>query len=90
MTASEPKPRRTAGAFDIRMVIAALIGVYGIVLTGLGLFGASDAELDRAGGMNVNLWAGLGMIVVSAVFVAWTMVRPIVVSREPSDGDGRA
>lgn len=83
MATTEPKQRRTAGAFDVRMVIAALIGIYGLVLLGVGLFGASDADLDRAGGWNVNLWSGIGMIVVSVAFAAWTRWRPIVVPADP-------
>ena len=34
-----------AGAFDIRIFIASLIGIYGIVLVIVGLIGPSDAEL---------------------------------------------
>lgn len=85
MATSQPKQRHTAGAFDIRTVISALIGVYGLVLLGLGLFNASDAELDRADGLNVNLWAGIGMIVVSVIFIAWAQLRPIVVPDEEPD-----
>ena len=88
MATSDPKTRRTVGAFDIRLVIGALIGVYGIVLFCLGLFNASDAELDRADGMNVNLWAGLGMIVVSSALAIWALQRPIVVPPQSADEDG--
>ena len=77
---SSPTSRRTAGLFDIRVIIGALLGLYGIVLTLLGLFAVSDADLDRGGGLNINLWAGLGMLAVSIAFVAWARLRPIVVS----------
>lgn len=82
MASTPTRKRRTAGAFDIRVVIAALIGLYGIVLVCMGLFNATDAELDRADGLNVNLWAGIGMIVVAIAFVAWARIRPIVVPPE--------
>ncbi|MDN5852268.1 MAG: hypothetical protein L0K86_05345 [Actinomycetia bacterium] len=82
MASTPTRGRRTAGAFDIRVVIAALIGLYGIVLVCLGLFNATDAELARADGLNVNLWAGIGMVVVAAAFVLWARVRPIVVPPE--------
>ncbi|HLR85869.1 MAG TPA: hypothetical protein VK059_13015 [Nocardioidaceae bacterium] len=84
MSSTSTRRRRTAGAFDIRVVIAALIGLYGIVLVCMGLFNATDAELDRADGLNVNLWAGIGMIVVAAAFVIWARVRPIVVPDDES------
>lgn len=78
--------KRTAGAFDIRYIIAALIGIYGIVLVLLGLFNATDAELNRADGMNVNLWAGFGMIVVAALFAIWAKAKPTIV---PADGESQ-
>jgi drug/metabolite transporter (DMT)-like permease len=68
-----------AGAFDIRTFIALLIGIYGVVLIIMGLFGTSDAELARTDDFNINLWAGIGMVVVAAVFQAWAMMRPVVV-----------
>jgi hypothetical protein len=76
----ESTGKKTAGAFDIRVIIAMLIGLYGVVLVVTGLFATSDADLEKADGININLWAGLGMVAVSAVFVVWSRVRPIVVA----------
>jgi hypothetical protein len=69
--------RHTAGAFDIRNFIGGLIGIYGVILVAMGLFG--DRALDKTGGVNANLWAGLVMVVVAAVFMTWARLRPIVV-----------
>ncbi len=71
------KPR--VGLFDIRLVIGGLIGAYGVILTLLGLFNASDAELARGDGVNINLWAGLGMIVFAVVLAVWARLRPVIV-----------
>jgi drug/metabolite transporter (DMT)-like permease len=71
--------KKTAGAFDIRIIIAMLIGLYGVVLVVTGLVATSDAALDKADGVNINLWAGLGMAAVAAVFFVWARLRPIVV-----------
>ncbi len=71
-----------AGAFDIRIFIASLIGIYGVVLVIVGLVGPSDAELEKSGGLNINLWAGLGMIIMSAAFVLWSRLRPVVVPED--------
>jgi hypothetical protein len=79
---------RQAGAFDIRTFIALLIGVYGVVLVVVGLVGTSEEELARAGGVNVNLWAGLGMLVFAACFLAWARLRPVVVPDRPEDDEG--
>lgn len=85
---SEPTVRKgrdshPARVFDIRTFIAMLIGIYGVVLVVTGIVATSDRDLDRAGGVNVNLWAGIGMVVVAALFQAWAMWRPILVPDDP-------
>ena len=74
--------RHTAGAFDIRNIIGGLIGVYGVILTLMGLFG--DQELDKTGDVNANLWAGLVMLVFGVAFLAWARIRPVVVPEHPA------
>jgi hypothetical protein len=64
--------------FDLRTVIAVLFGVYGIVLTLMGLFFEDEAELAKAGGIDINLWSGIGMIVAAAFFLIWVRLRPLV------------
>ncbi|HYO38436.1 MAG TPA: hypothetical protein VER39_02145 [Nocardioidaceae bacterium] len=76
-----------AGAFDIRVFIASLIGIYGVVLTIAGLLGPSAADLAKADGVNINLWAGLGMVVVAAAFVLWARLRPVVVPTDAGSQD---
>ncbi|RBY82243.1 hypothetical protein [Blastococcus sp. TF02A-26] len=68
----------SAGAFDVRNVIAALIGFYGVVLTVYGLVDSDNGEA-RTGGVNANLWTGLAMLVFAAAFALWSWLRPIVV-----------
>ena len=81
LTAPDPDDtrltRHTAGAFDIRNFIGALIGIYGVVLTLMGLFG--DKAYEKTGGVNANLWAGLVMLLVGAGFMTWARLRPIIV-----------
>ncbi len=76
--------KKTAGAFDVRTIIGSLLGLYGVLLTLTGLFG--DAETEKTGGPNANLWAGLALLVVAAFFLVWWKLRPIVVA-EPEDHD---
>jgi hypothetical protein len=77
--------RRTAGLFDIRAIIGLLLTLYGVILTLLGMFAVSDADLNRGDGLNINLWAGLGMLVVGIGFVVWARLRPIVVPTDPQE-----
>ncbi len=74
-----------AGAFDMRNFIAALIGLYGVVLTIYGIIGSSAVQLKKAGNVNINLYAGIGMIVVAAVFLTWARLRPVVVPDNPDE-----
>ena len=69
-----------AGAFDVRNIIGALMGVYGVALTIAGLVG--DPELDKTGDVNANLWTGLALLVVALLFLGWARLRPIVVPEE--------
>jgi hypothetical protein len=78
-TPDEQDGRHQARLFDIRIFIAALIGVYGLVLVLTGLFGTNEGDLAKAGGINVNLLAGLGMLVFGGLFVLWARLRPVVV-----------
>ncbi|HZG88772.1 MAG TPA: hypothetical protein VEZ42_01015 [Pseudonocardia sp.] len=74
------KASTIAALFDLRSVIALLFGVYGIVLTLLGLIGTSAADLEKAGGIHLNLWTGIVMLVVAAGFVTWVVLRPPVLT----------
>ncbi|WP_299051563.1 hypothetical protein [uncultured Nocardioides sp.] len=74
---SDKKTARAARAFDVRTFIAALIGLYGVILLLTGIFGTSDADLAKADGLNVNLWTGLGLLAFAIAFQAWAMLRPV-------------
>jgi hypothetical protein len=78
--------KHAAGAFDVRNVIAALIGFYGVVLVVVGLVDNSAEALKKAGGVNANLWVGIALIVFALVFALWSRLRPIVVEQKP-DGE---
>ena len=67
-----------AGLFDIRIIIGALMGIYGVILTIMGIVG-SHAAKTKAAGHNINLWAGLVMVLAAIFFIAWARLRPIIV-----------
>jgi hypothetical protein len=81
---------KTANLFDLRRIIGGLFIALGLLLTILGLF-ESQEEIDRAAGVNINLWGGLGMLVLGLLFVAWALVRPLseeLGSEQPGGGPG--
>ncbi|WP_270887206.1 hypothetical protein [Pedococcus sp. 5OH_020] len=86
-TADSTASQHTAGAFDIRNIIGALLGLYGVILTLAGLLGAHEPE--KTGGVNANLWTGLVLAAAAAVFLVWARLKPIVVPAhvEPAQED---
>ena len=80
--------KRKVGLFDIRIIIAGLIGLYGVILVITGLF-SSDAQAEKAAGLNINILAGVVMIVFAAAFVAWARIRPIIVPPEQTEAGER-
>jgi hypothetical protein len=71
-----------AGIFDIRFIIGALLAVYGVITLLAGFF-TSDEQIDKSDGLNINIVAGIGMLVVATGFALWARLRPIVVPAEP-------
>src|SRR5215210_3403332 len=72
----EARQARAARLFDVRRLIGGLFVVYGVILVILG-FGESDESIARSADINVNLWAGLGMLVLGLLFLAWAFLRPL-------------
>jgi hypothetical protein len=67
---------QAANLFDLRRIIGGLFLLYGAVLTIVGL-GDSEAEVTKAAGVRINLYAGLGMLALGAAFVVWALLRPL-------------
>ncbi|MER7478597.1 hypothetical protein ABTX60_13215 [Streptomyces sp. NPDC126510] len=75
VTELQGKSATAARLFDIRRIIGGLFVVYGVIVTIAG-FTASDADIDKAAGVNINLWTGLGMLLLGLFFLAWLLLRP--------------
>ncbi|MEY2245893.1 hypothetical protein ACN6K9_005874 [Streptomyces sp. SAS_267] len=80
----EKKSATAARLFDIRRIIGGLFVVYGVIVTIAGIT-VSDADLDKAGGININLWTGLGMLALGLFFLAWLWLRPLPVTEPPTE-----
>jgi drug/metabolite transporter (DMT)-like permease len=88
--AERSKGRLADVAFDIRTVIGALFAVYGVVCLVWGLVSFSAADSRKTGGINLNLWTGIGMVVVAAAFITWTLARPIHPDDDPEAREAAA
>ncbi len=78
---------RKAGLFDIRTFIAALLGFDGIVILLMGLFGDQSTTTEAEPPININLWAGLGLVVAAVIFETWKRLRPVKVVEPPPGTD---
>ncbi|MFG3707881.1 hypothetical protein ACGF7U_24545 [Micromonospora sp. NPDC047670] len=84
--ATEEARRRSAAArlFDIRRVIGGLFTVYGAIVTLVGVFDGASA-VEKAQGVRINLWAGLGMLVFGVLMLLWQWRNPA----QPPDTSAR-
>ncbi|MGE3286088.1 MAG: hypothetical protein AB7J32_08295 [Pseudonocardia sp.] len=77
---AEPGAAETRNAastlFDLRIVIAMLFGVYGLILTIMGFVADDPAQLAKSAGINLNLWTGIGMLIFAALMALWQRLRP--------------
>ena len=73
--------------FDIRLIIGGLFALYGVALFVAGLVDGSAAE-EKASGIDINIWAGIGMALLGAFFLVWMRLRPL--KAEPRGRDDRS
>jgi hypothetical protein len=64
--------------FDIRTIVGALLGSYGVILIITGLVHDTAVEEAKTGGINVNVWSGIGMVAVALAFLLRVVLRPVV------------
>jgi hypothetical protein len=74
---SEQEVERATNLLDIRRIIGTLLGIYGVLLLGAGIFG-SDADKNKASGVNINLWVSFALLVACALFWLWATTRPLI------------
>jgi hypothetical protein len=75
-TGAETPQSAAARLFDLRVLIGGLFLLYGVMLTVAGFF-TSSKELAKASHININLWMGIGMLVIGGFFAAWWRLRPL-------------
>jgi len=72
-----------AGALDVRVIIGALLGLFGAVLFVTGLVvGAGTGKPPHADPQRLNLYVGIGLLVAAIFFIGWSQLRPLLVPAE--------
>ncbi|KUL59358.1 hypothetical protein ADL28_17865 [Streptomyces violaceusniger] len=72
----EQRSATAARLFDVRRIIGGLFVIYAIIVLIAG-FTASDADVKKAAGININLWTGWCMLAVGLLFLLWMKLRPL-------------
>ncbi|MGP3944678.1 hypothetical protein [Streptomyces sp. 6N106] len=72
----EQRSATAARLFDVRRIIGGLFVIYAIIVLIAG-FTASDADVKKASGININLWTGWCMLAVGLLFLLWMKLRPL-------------
>jgi hypothetical protein len=80
----QSKSATAARIFDLRRIIGGLFVVYGVIVTIVGITDSQSA-IDKAQGVNINLWTGIGMLLLGIFFLAWLKLRPTPPPLPPED-----
>jgi hypothetical protein len=62
--------------FDLRRILGALFLLYGVVVTIVGIV-QNDVDMHKTGGIAINLWTGIAMLVVGVLFLVWDRLSPV-------------
>ena len=73
---AEEAKSSAASLFDIRRIIGGLFTLYGVLVLGAGLFDGSNAK-EKASGIDINVWTGLGMLLLGLGMLLWMVLRPV-------------
>jgi hypothetical protein len=69
---------RSTRRFDLRRIIGALFVVYGVIVLIVGLVDlGGDNETKMTGGIQINIWTGIGMLVLGGLFFLWDRLAPV-------------
>ncbi len=83
----EVEAAKAANRFDIRRLIGGLFILYSLILIALGIFGSHHIK-TKAAGINVDLWTGIGMLVLGILMLVWAFTRPVVPEPPETRGQG--
>lgn len=67
---------RTRNLADIRVIIGAALGIIGVYLLICSAFLNGPDEMAKTGGVNANLWSGLGLLTIALLMGLWWILSP--------------
>lgn len=67
---------RSTRRLDLRRILGGLFVVYGVITTIVGIVNW-DTDPEKTGGIHINLWVGLSMLVAGLLFFLWDRLNPV-------------
>jgi len=67
---------RSTRRLDLRRILGGLFVVYGVITTIVGIV-HWDTDPEKTGGIHINLWVGLAMLVGGLLFFLWDRLNPV-------------
>ena len=61
---------------DLRLLIGVLFIIYGVIVALCGVIDPA-ADVAKTGGIQINLWSGIGMLIFGGIFLVWDILRPL-------------
>ena len=73
MSDTSNRAERAANLFDLRRIIGGLFVAWGVLLIVLGLLDVGDVDNAK----NINIYSGIGMLLLGLFFLVWAFTRPL-------------
>lgn len=61
---------------DLRRIIGGLFVIYGVLVTLMGIIDPA-ADTAKTGGIHINLWTGICMLIIGGLFFLWDRLAPV-------------
>ncbi|TCU85285.1 hypothetical protein EDF48_104158 [Curtobacterium sp. PhB191] len=84
---------RSTRRLDLRRILGGLFVLYGVIVTIVGIV-HWDTDPDKTGGIHINLWVGLSMLVGGLLFFLWDRLNPVpaedIIGQAEAEADQKA
>ncbi|WP_217999737.1 hypothetical protein [Curtobacterium ammoniigenes] len=84
---------RSTRRLDLRRILGGLFVLYGVIVTIVGIVNYSS-DPAKTGGIHINLWTGIAMLVAGLLFFVWDRMNPVpaedIVGQVEHEADIRA
>ncbi|WFR66759.1 hypothetical protein P9139_19090 [Curtobacterium flaccumfaciens] len=67
---------RSTRRLDLRRILGGLFVLYGVITTIVGIVNW-NSDPEKTGGIHINLWVGLSMLVGGLLFFLWDRLNPV-------------